>query len=253
MAPCHHPRNGHLGRGGVHAGGQLLQHLHQRLIFNAVVAGKTRQVRTEVAGARGLRASQQPARQHAVRRDADTQFLQHRKDRGVRPAADQRVFDLQVSNRVHGVRPLDGVCAHLAQADVPYITGLHQVGHGTDGVFDRHGRVEPGHAVDVDVVRAQPLQAVGQKVFDRRRPAIHAGKTPCRVAQRAKLHRQQRLVAPALQSLANQGFVVAHAIKVAGVDQVDTSVHRGVNGGHALRVVAGAVHGRHAHAAQADD
>ncbi len=60
------------------------------------------------AGARGSRralvgfdAAQQPARQHAVGRDAMPSSASARKDRGFGPAADQRVFDLQIGDRVH--------------------------------------------------------------------------------------------------------------------------------------------------------
>ena len=35
-------------------------------------------------------------------------------------------------------------------------------------------RVDPSRPVDVDMVSAQALQAVGQEVLDRRRPAVEA-------------------------------------------------------------------------------
>ena len=150
------------------------------------------------------------------------------------------------------MRTPDGVHALLAQADVAHVAGLDHVGDCADGVFNRHARVESRDAVDVDVVGAQALQRVGQEILHRGGPAIHPTPAAAGRAQCAELDRQQRLVAPARESAAEQHFVVAHAVEVAGVDQVEAGVERGVDGGDALCVINRAVHARHAHGAQAD-
>ena len=42
-----------------------------------------------------------------------------------------------------------------------------------------------------------------------------------------------------LQRLADQHLVVAHAVEVAGVEEGDAGIERGVDGGDALRASAG--------------
>jgi hypothetical protein len=96
----------------------------------------------------------------------------HRQDLVLDAARDQRVFDLQVGDRVHGMGLADGLGADFRQADVAHIAGLDHVGDGADRVLDRHVRVQARRAVDVDVVGAQALQAVGQEVLHRRGPAV---------------------------------------------------------------------------------
>ncbi len=45
---------------------------------------------------------------------------------------------------------------------------------------------------------------------------------------------------------------MAHAVEVAGVEQRDAGIERGVDGGDALAAVGGAVEVGHAHAAEAE-
>ena len=54
------------------------------------------------------------------------------------------------------------------------------------------------------------------------------------------------------QRLADQQLVVAGAVEVAGVEQVDARVQRGVDGGDALRLVGRTVEVGHPHAAQTE-
>jgi hypothetical protein len=48
---------------------------------------------------------------------------------------------------------------------MPDKTGLDHVGDGANRVFDRHRRIEPGRPVDIDVIDAEALEAVGEEVF----------------------------------------------------------------------------------------
>ena len=66
---------------------------------------------------------------------------------------------------------------------------LLHLGHGADRVLDRHFRVEPGRAIDVDVIGAEPPQTICQKVLDRRRAVVDANPAPGGVTQRAELGR----------------------------------------------------------------
>jgi hypothetical protein len=83
--------------------------------FSPVNRGK---VRAEVAAVtRGVETAQQSARQHAVGGDADPKLGEHRENGGFGTAADERVFDLEIADRVHRPCAADGVRTHLRQAD----------------------------------------------------------------------------------------------------------------------------------------
>src|SRR5690606_26555949 len=110
---------------------------------------------------------------------------------------------------------------------------------------------QPRRAVDGDVVGAQPGQRVGQEVLDRLRTPVVPAEPGTRPPQHAELDAQPVTVPPAApQRLGEQQLVVAHPVEVAGVDQGDAGVQRGVHGGDALRPVGGPVGVGHAHRAQ---
>src|SRR5215204_153537 len=131
--------------------------------------------------------------------------------------------------------------------------GLHHVGHCADRLLDRHIRIEPRRAIDVDGLDAEPLQRIGDEILYRRRTAVIAGPILRGIAQRAEFYADLEIVAVAARErVTNQHLVVAHAVEIAGVEQGDAGVERGVDGGDALAAVGRAVEIRHAHAAEAD-
>src|SRR5277367_3784295 len=84
------------------------------------------------------------------------------------------------------------------------------------------------------------------------RPAVVAGPLPGRIAQRSEFDADLQIVAAAAgERLADQHFIVAHAVEVAGVEQRDAGVECRMNGGDALAAVGGSVKIGHAHAAEA--
>ena len=98
----------------------------------------------------------------------------------------------------------------------------------------------------------EPGQRVGQEVLHRLGTVVVPAELVARPAQHAELDAQRVAVPiPAAQRLGEQQLVVAHGVEVAGVDQRDAGVQRGVHGGDALRAVGRAVRARHAHRAQA--
>ncbi len=154
---------------------------------------------------------------------------------------------------MHGVGAANGVGAALGKTDMLDVAGLHHVGDGTDGVFDRHRWIEPRRPVDVDVIDAKPLQRIGEEVPHRCRAAVVTEPRPGRVAQRAKLDADLNIVAASPgERLADQHLIVAHAVEVAGIEQRDARFQRGMDGGDALAAVGRAVKIRHSHAAETD-
>jgi hypothetical protein len=153
---------------------------------------------------------------------------------------------------VDGLGALDGFDADFRQADVADVTLLDQVGNGADGLLNGDARVEARRPVDVDVVDAESLQAVGEEVLDRCRAAVEAAPTAAGIAHRAELHREQHLVATAFDGAADEHFIVAHAVEIAGVEEIDAVVDGGVDRGDAFCLVALAIHAGHAHTAEGD-
>ena len=90
---------------------------------------------------------------------------------------------------MHGLSPADRLRAHFGQADLPHVTRLDEITDRTNRVFDWNLRIKPGRTVDVDIVHAEPGQAVGKEVFDRRGAGVEADEHPCRQAQAAELDR----------------------------------------------------------------
>ena len=168
-------------------------------------------------------------------------------------ARQQRILDLQIADRMHRMRPADGIGADLRQADVPDVTGLHHLGDGADGILDRHVRIEPRRTIDVDIIGTQAAQAVGQKILYRPRTRVIEAEAAGGIAERAELDADLHVLPrTAAQRLGDQKLVVAGAVEIPGVEQRDAGIERGVNGGDALRLVGGTVDIGHAHAAKAD-
>ena len=152
-----------------------------------------------------------------------------------------------------GVGAAQGVGAHLREADVADQALLHELGQCSHGLFHRNGRIQAGRPVDVHVVGAEAPEGVGQEVLDGHRTGVHAVPSAPGIAQDAELHADLGVLAPAAADrLAQQHFVVAHAVEVAGVQQGHAGVEGGLDRGDALGVVGGAVKIGHAHQAEAD-
>ena len=211
-----------------------------------IVGLKARHAAADVAGrdslGRVIAAADQPAREHPVGGDRDPELAAGGQDRPLDAARDQRVLDLEVDDRVHGGRAADRVGADLREADVAHVAGLHQLRDRADGLLDRDVRVEPRRPVHVDVVRAQPLERVRHRGLDRLRARVVAEPAPVRPALSAELHADQDVVAVATgERVGDQQLVVAHPVEVAGVEQRDAGVERGVDRRDALVAVGGAV------------
>ena len=122
-------------------------------------------VRAEVAAAERSRsrapvAAEQPAREHAVGGDADAELAARRA--GSRPRCPREISEYSICRSPIGCtaaarRIVSG--ADLREADVAHVAGLHQLGDRADRLLDRHVRIEPRRAVDVDVVGAEPRSA----------------------------------------------------------------------------------------------
>ena len=147
----------------------------------------------------------------------------------------------------------DGIGADLGQPDMSHVSGVDHVFDRADRVLDRHPRVEPGRAVHVDMVGAKALQRVRQRGLHRGGAAVETQKRPVRRALATELHADlHRVAVTSTQCVGEQHLVVAHAVEVAGVEQGDAGIERGVNGGNAFGAVAGAIRVAHRHQAESE-
>src|SRR5574341_783166 len=136
---------------------------------------------------------------------------------------------------------------------MPDVSCFHHIRNRADRVLDWHRWVDAPKAVNVNIVRPEPAQRIGEKVLDRDRAPIDSCPKAGGIAQRAELDTEYGLLAVAAsQSLAQQQFIVAHAVVIAGVEQSDSGVKCGMDRGDALGLVGWAVEVGHSHAPQSD-
>ncbi len=138
-------------------------------------------------------------------------------------------------------------------ADMADIAGFDHLGDGADRVLDRHRGIDPRRLIEVDVIGAEPAQRIGQKILHRRRPAVVT-----EIFQVGRAHRaafdgyEGALALAAFKRVADQHFVVAHAVEIAGIDHGDAGFQRGMHGGDGVLIVGRPVAARHAHAAETE-
>ena len=118
----------------------------------------------------------------------------------------------------------DCLRGRLGESEVAHLSLAHQIGHGADGVFDRHRAIHAMLVVEVDVVDAEPLQrrvAGGLHVL---RTPVLADEPPVRRPHIAELGGYNDPAAPALDCLPDQDLVRERAIDVGSVEEVDAEV-----------------------------
>ena len=143
-----------------------------------------------------------------------------------------------------------GVGTGLGKPDVAGLPLFHEPRHGAHRLLHRNRGIDAGHAVDVQAVDAQPLEAflTGLDQVLGRAAAVEAGAGGGPRA--AGLGVDHDLVAPPLDGLADELVVMAVAVAGRGVEEVDPQLEGPVQRGDGLVVVAGPVHAGHAQAAE---
>ena len=169
-----------------------------------------------------------------------------------RVPVEERVLGLHGADRMHGVRARDGGRRGLRQADVAHLALLDEPRHRAHRVLDRHLGVDAVLGVEVDDVDAEPLQARVARPRHVGGAAVDEVALAVRALDLAELGGEHDLVAPSLDRAAEQLFVLAPAVHVRGVEEVDPEVERLVDHGDRLGVVPLAVDARHGHAAEPD-
>ena len=150
---------------------------------------------------------------------------------------------------MHGVRPAQRPRRCLGQAEIAHLAGLDQIGHGADGVLDRHVRIDPVLIEEVDVVDPEPRQRAVTRFAHMLRPAVGALDPPLRVDGEAELGGEDDIVAASLDGAPDQPFVLERPVDLGRVEEGDAELDRPVDGCDRLRLIGDAVGPAHTHAA----
>lgn len=139
------PREGHLPSRRTVLLPDRLQPVREPEDVGKVLLRVPRDHQPKVARLEVLRAfvlpREQPAAERGVRDDRDAQLPRRPQyvDLGVLDVEREwRVLDLEGGDGVHGVRAAQGVGRALGEAEVLDLALFHELGHGADGVLDRH-------------------------------------------------------------------------------------------------------------------
>ncbi|MNT07260.1 hypothetical protein D3C72_1419570 [compost metagenome] len=196
------------------------------------------------------RAGQETATQRTERDEADAQFLQRRQQFALRLAPPQRVLALHCSHRLHGMGATHRGRTGFGQTEVAHLALGDQVTHGTGDVLDRHVRIYTVLVEQVDMVRAQALEAGFGHRADVLRATVQAG-VDLGVLE-AELGGDHQLVAVRRQRFAEQIFVGIRPVDFGGVEEGHAAFDRRMQQGDALALLdGGTVAMAQAHAAQA--
>src|SRR6185437_390441 len=187
------------------------------------------------------------------------QLAQQRDDTGLEVPLPQRVLALQRRDRVHGVRAADRLLARLGETEEANLPVVHEAGHGSCYVLDRHRGIHAVLVQQVDVVRLQPAQRALDGFADVCRPAVHAGYRAVRIEGEAEFGGDEDAVACAasgrLQRAGQQLFVRVWPVCLGRVEERHAELDGPVDGGDGLALVTlcgGAVGKGHPHAAEAE-
>src|SRR5262245_42937434 len=152
---------------------------------------------------------------------------------------------------MHAMRAPDSLRSGLAQPEITHLALLDEARHCADRVLDRHGRIDAVLVVEIDDIDAEPLEALIAR--DRHivwppvgQSALAAG------AHVAELGGDDRAIAPVMDRTGDQLLVLAVAVDVGRVAEVDAELDARMHRAHALLVVGSAIVTGKAGASHAD-
>ncbi len=126
-----------------------------------------------------------------------------------------------------------------------------QLGHGPHRVLDGHIGIDAVLVVKVDLLDAQPLEGSIAALANVFGPSVDAHKAAVRTPYVAELRGQEDLAAAIPDRLPHEDLVLALAVNVGRVQEIDPQFQRAVDRGDGLGLVAGTAELAHAHATQA--
>jgi hypothetical protein len=126
------------------------------------------------------------------------------------------------------------------------VTSPHHLGDRPDGLLDRDGGIEPAQAVDVDMIGPEPTERIREGALDGRRAPVDPDDGAVGARRSPNLDADRDLIAVTpFERPADKQLVVPRPVVIAGVEQRDAGVERGVDGGDALGLVGRTVEVRY--------
>jgi hypothetical protein len=186
--------------------------------------------------------------------EADPELLARRQDFRFGISRPERVFALDGSHRLDGVRPSDRLCAGFGESEVFDFAFRDQVSHGAGHLLDRDARVDAMLIEQVDAVGPQTHERSLGHMPDVLWAAVEAPPLPgVRIDVEAELCCDHDPVTHRRKGFPDKLFVAERAVGLGGIEEGVSAVYGGPDDGDHLSRVAGlpVVHA-HAHAAQAE-
>ncbi len=185
--------------------------------------------------------------------ESDAKFLKRRQYFNFRLSPPQRVFALERSHRLDGVRAADRHRSRLREAEVLDLALLDQLLHRSRDVLHRHVRVDAVLVEQIDAVGAEPLQRGLGDFLDVFRPAVHLSQIPprFRINFESELGGDFHLTANWSQRFAHQLFVSKRTVDFRGIKECNPTFNGRPNQRDPFLLVHGRAEAKaHAHAAQ---
>src|SRR5207249_5017647 len=136
----------------------------------------------------------------------------------------QRVFALQCSDRMDGVRATDRLHSRFRKSEVPDLTFLNQIFHGSRHVFDRHGGINSMLIEQIDVIGLESFERGFGDLLDVLWPAIGPALLVT-LELEPELGRDHHLITHGCERFANKFFVRKWAVGFGGIEECDTTCY----------------------------
>jgi len=141
-----------------------------------------------------------------------------------RLAPPQRVFALERSHRLDGVRAADGLRASFGHPKVLHLALQNQILHRARHIFNRHVRVNAMLIEQINDIHFEPLERAFDGLFDVRRLAVQARRTRPVIAAaqiEAEFRGDDYLLAKWREGFAHEFLVGERAINLGCVEERD--------------------------------
>src|SRR5580658_3865198 len=120
------------------------------------------------------------------------------------------------------VRPANSGRRRFRESEIFHFAGFHQISHRAYGVFDRSVGVHAMLVIKIDVIDAEALERSFTGRFHVLRLAADAEERwIVLLSQEGELCGHEEFAAAAANSLAYQLLIIANAIGVGGVQEID--------------------------------
>src|SRR5262245_22635283 len=110
------------------------------------------------------------------------------------------------------------------QSQITDLSFAHELGHSPDGLFDRRRRIYAVDVIKVDIVRAQTLETLPDRLADEFRASLACYQSPIGIAVRPEFGGENDLASPIADNATDQSFVMTISIDVGRIDKVNSGI-----------------------------